>query len=649
MSEGESHAYWYEIVPVSPAYKGEGPLTYQANEQLSAGQIVRTPLRKQHVYGVVTRAVPKPKFATKPITATTSYHLPVPLLTTTSWIADYYAAPLAGVLGLAVPSNLDTVSRLKAPIVTHGKQVKLPAITATQARVLKQIDTTGTYLLHGDTGTGKTRVYIELAKRSLDAGRSVILLTPEIALTPQLVQDVSAALGSSVIVTHSELTIAERRDIWKRIHDTTKPLVVIGPRSALFMPLKNVGLVVVDECHEPAYKQEQTPRYHAIRVASKLAAEHHAALILGSATPSVHDYYYAEQKKLPIIRMTEQATTTVVADKKIDVVDQRDATNRSQYPGITTQLLQGLQAALERNEQALIFLNRRGSARLITCVTCGWHALCPHCDIPLTYHDDSHSVRCHTCGFQTSAPTSCPECKGTELLYSSIGTKSIVSSLQHAFPDARILRFDSDNTKEEHLTRHYDDVRAGKVQILIGTQMLAKGLDLPKLGYLGILHADASLLFPDFTAEERTYQLILQLLGRVGRGHRSGHVVLQTYNPDSPVLGAALSNNWASFYKNQLSERQTYHFPPFVFMLKLTATRARQSSAEQVLGKLNTKIIQSYRGVQVSGPAPAFKEKQRGSFTWQLVVRSSQRNTLVAIARNLPTQVHFDLDPINLL
>jgi len=347
--------------------------------------------------------------------------------------------------------------------------------------------------------------------------------------------------------------------------------------------------------------------------------------------------------------MRELAVENFHPPTETTVVAAYDKANFSRHPQLSDTLLTAVQVALDQKNQVLIFLNRRGTARLVVCQQCGWQALCPNCELPLTYHGDTHSMRCHTCGYTSKAPLHCPNCGSSEIVYRSLGTKSIVDALTRSFPKARIQRFDTDNTKTERFDQHYEHVLAGNVDILVGTQLLAKGLDLPRLSLVGVVAADTSLSFPDYSAEERTYQLLTQIIGRVGRGHQAGYAIIQTYNPNSPVITGAIKKDWESFYKQQLAERQQFLFPPFCYLLKLTCIRKTQASSEAVCHKLLVELQQLHLPVQIIGPTPSFWEKSAKGYSWQLVVKSKNRKHLLTIVNNLPASWSYDLDPINLL
>ncbi len=646
--------YFYEVLVSSPRFHGVEPLTYQSEKVLAAGAIVIAPLRAQEVVGVVTRSVSSPRFTTKPVKkVVVAQELPPELLALVQWLQTYYPAPL-GIFGqLLLPSSLVRQRDLAAlePLPAAAADAALPPLARQQQEAFDRINTDKvhrTFVIHGDTGTGKTRLYIELARQTVAAGKSVLILTPEIGLTPQLQHRLAESVAAPVIVVHSHLTPAERRTVWLRILQATSPIVVLGPRSALFTPLKKLGLLIIDEAHDGAYKQEQAPHYQSLRVAAQLAKLHKARYIIGTATPSVTDYFIAEQTKTPIIRLTDRPAGDQT-DKHITVVNLRDRTQFPGQPHLSQPLVETIEAALGRHEQSLVFLNRRGTARLILCQACGWQALCPKCDVPLTYHGDSHNMRCHMCGYRAPVPTSCPECQASEILFKSVGTKSIVTELQKVFPQAVIKRFDTDNHKTERLEEQYADIAGGKVDILVGTQLLAKGLDLPKLSVVGVIAADTSLSFPDYTAEEHTFQLLTQIIGRVGRGHSHGQVVIQTYNPEGLAIRTAVKQDWPAFYKEQLQERQRFGFPPYYHLLKIHCSRASRASAQAAAERLASHLRQADLRIDVVGPAPSFYEKAAGAYRWQLLVKAKARSELLKTVAALPAGWSYDLDPANLL
>jgi primosomal protein N' (replication factor Y) (superfamily II helicase) len=642
---------YYEVLVSSARFHGNEPLTYAFSEPLEVGCIVTVPLQQQKVLGIITSAVAKPTFNTKEIVrVVTTTPLPKQLLELHHWLAGYYPAPGGQLLSLFLPSSLQqkTKPQAKKPIKTYTPP-ELPPLKSEQEHAIAAIlASKSSSLLHGETGSGKTRVYLELAQAAHSGGKSAVILTPEIGLTPQLVDTFKQVFGEQVVIMHSNLTPADRRNAWLKILLSTEPLIVIGPRSALFTPLKNIGLIVMDEAHDAAYKQEQAPHYVASRVAAMLAHLHNARLVLGTATPLITDYYTFKEKGLPIVRMQSLAASQDKADLTVNVVSLSDHDLFTRSRWLSNELLEQVENNLAQKGQSLIFLNRRGTARLVLCEQCGWQALCPNCDLPLTYHGDTHQIRCHTCGHHEPAPSSCPVCSSPEIVFRSIGTKSIVNELARLFPRAKLQRFDSDNKKAERLEQHYEAVKAGEIDILVGTQLLTKGLDLPRLSLVGIVLADSGLYFPDYTAEERTYQMLTQVIGRVGRGHRAGHVILQTYHAESPAIQAALSGDYESFYTAQLVERQRYGFPPSYYLLKLQCARASrktaQTTSETLVGELK-----KLPKIEVIGPSPAFAEKAAGKYTWQIIVKAKERQKLLDVIKQLPANWNYDIDPLHLL
>lgn len=642
--------YFYEVWVSSQRYHGAKPLTYNAEELLKEGSVVAIQLGRRKALGIISKVVSKPDFTTKPITKVVSMSaIPSALLALHDWLLEYYPGPSGLITQLFLPSSLGTTARVKKDVVPPTKSLlELPKLTPEQSEVITKILAHhGSYLLHGDTGTGKTRVYSELAKAMFKDDRSALVLTPEIGLTPQLINTFEAIFPGQVVSIHSTQTPAERRDSWLRIHQADKPLVVIGPRSALFAPLKNIGVIVIDEAHDSAYKQEQMPYYQATRVAARLAYNHNARLVLGTATPLVHDYYTFAAKDLPILRMTQTATPSV--EPLIEVIDLREREQFSRSPWLSNSLITQIEAALNDKKQSLVFLNRRGTARLVLCQNCGWQALCPRCDLPLTYHGDHHHLRCHTCGYTTNAPSHCPTCNSTDIQFKSVGTKTIVDEVARIFPKAVIQRFDSDTKKADRLEQHYESIKSGEVDILVGTQMLSKGLDLPRLAVVGVVVADTSLYFPDYTAEERTFQMLRQVIGRVGRGHTDGHVIVQSYYPDSPTIQAAVQKDYETFYESQLKERELYRFPPYYFVLKIGIERASQSAASKAAQDLTTQILTSATHIELSGPAPAFLEKTASRYHWQIIIKAKSRSELLKVVAMLPKNCSYDIDPSNLL
>jgi len=647
--------HYFEVAIADKRYHSDAPLTYSYDQKLKVRSVVSVPLQRWLISGFVTREVAKPKFAVKPIKGVMS-QVPIPAhsLKLAQWLADYYVCSLGEALRQFAPTK-PTIRRTDEAHQTFGESPAIQLdfvspLTADQLQAIKAIKAgrSTTYLLHGETGSGKTRVYLELAQAVLDGGRSVILLTPEIALTTQLAAAVEQHLPHPAYIMHSHLSDAQRKKLWLAILEAKEPIVVIGPRSALFTPIKDVGLIVLDEAHEPAYKQDQTPRYQTSRVASRLGHISGAKVILGTATPPITDYYLAEQHG-SIVRMKKPAIGSGKIFAETVVVDIKERTNFTKYHHLSNQLIDEIKTTLSAKKQIMIYHNRRGTARLVVCANCSWQLLCPDCDIPLIYHGDDHRVRCHTCGYSAVPPLVCPNCHKPELTYRTIGTKALMDRIAKLFPEARVARFDSDNPAGERVHEMYQKLKNGDIDILVGTQLLAKGFDLPKLALVGIISAETSLSLPDFTSEERAFQLLYQVMGRVGRGHTAGYVIIQSYDPNAIIIRAAINKDWQSFYKYVTAQRQAFRFPPYSYLAQFICKRSSAANAEAAGKKLRQLLLEQKLPVEIIGPAPAFYSRRGGYYYWQLVLKSKDRQLLVKLAKLVPANWSIDLDPINLL
>lgn len=630
-------------------------LTYASSTEFTVGTLVSVPVGKKTSTAVVIREVDKPDFDCKEIAkAIMPTPLPESLIKLHDWMSTYYATSSGAVWQTFLPARLAVKPRKPLAITDEDKAVRTNIVfNKDQASAIAKIRETksGSMILHGITGSGKTAVYKQIAADTINAGRSVIVLVPEISLTTQLVQEFQRDF-KRVIVTHSAMTAAERNATWRAVLTADKPVVIVGPRSALFLPVRNLGLIIVDEFHEPSYRQETSPRYNATTVAAKLAQLTSSRLLLGSATPSVGDYYLASLRHRPIIQMTHLAKPGAVrpTTKIIDLTKRDNFSSESHL--FTKPLLAASRQALKDHRQVLYFHNRRGTAGLAMCENCGWIATCPNCFIPLTLHGDKFQLVCHLCGYTEKPPLSCPDCHEPKVVYKGIGTKRIEEEAKKLFPKAAIRRFDGDTAKGEAVQDLYDELKDGTVDIIIGTQTIAKGLDLPKLAVAGIIQADAGLAMPDFSASERTFQLVAQASGRVGRGSEATTAIIQSYRPDDPAVKFGALQDYASFYKAEIIKRQQGHFPPFAHLLKLTCTYKTERGATSASGRLASQLRQQYGDqIKLLGPAPSFYERLRGLYRWQIVIRASKRSILTAIATDvakLPAW-QIELDPGSLL
>jgi primosomal protein N' (replication factor Y) len=645
--------HYYEVAPNQLIRAGSATFTYGSDSPLSVGTLVSIEVGKKSLVGVVIREVKKPIYATKAILSVIeSQPLPAALVSTALWISDYYATPLSSVLQTLLPRGLQKNRRQKQTLIHQSRRDRITIVfNPEQLEAIQTVDrmSPGSALLHGVTGSGKTHVYIELAKRTLEKGKSVIILVPEIALTSQLLDEFSHHF-TDILLTHSRQTEAQRHLVWQEALYSITPRIIIGPRSALFMPIKEVGLIVVDEAHEPSFKQEQSPRYSALRVASILGKYNNAKVIFGSATPSIADYFLAEKSKRPIIHMITRAQKDTVAPT-ISLIDMTKRASFKNHRFISDHLIKTIASGIENGHQALIFHNRRGSASTTLCEACGWAAMCPRCFVPFTLHADKHMLQCHICGQHDKVPTNCPICHSVDIIHKGIGTKLIETELRKLFPNKNIVRFDGDSELSETVEQKYKELYDGTIDIIVGTQVIAKGLDLPKLRTVGVIQADAGLALPDFNASERTFQLLAQVVGRVGRSHHPTDVVIQSYQPTHPAVVDGLNQDYEHFYRSTLAIRRQALFPPFTYLLKLTCIYKTEAAAIRNARQLGVLLKQNASpSTQVLGPTPAFYERQHDTYRWQLTVKSPSRADLLALLQYLPpAHWQFELDPTSLL
>lgn len=644
---------YYYVAPATIVHGEHSLFTYYSGTPIPIGTIVTIEVGKRRIHGVIFSQSEKPSFATKPIVAAvTLTPLPLHLLKVCEWMSAYYATHMAQVLQTILPAGINKKRRENTYSPTHHQRNRTNnVLNEDQSAALNTIiDTsTGSVLLHGVTGSGKTQVYIEMAQKIVAQGKSVIVLVPEIALTSQLVAEFAQHFADPII-THSTMTEAQRHLAWQKCLDAETPQVIVGPRSALFMPLKNLGLIVIDECHESSYKQDQNPRYSALRVASVLAKHANAKVILGSATPNISDTFLALHAERPIVRMLKPARHDVVTPS-VAVIDMTDKNNFTRHRFISNKLLEAIDQTLADGNQSLVFHNRRGSAPLTLCEHCGWMANCPTCFLPLTLHTDTHTLKCHTCGLNAPIPPHCPVCREPDIIHRGIGTKMVADELQKQFPRATIARFDADTDNGEQLHHRYQELYDGKIDIIIGTQVIAKGLDLPHLRTVGVVQADSGLAIPDYQSPEKVFQLIYQVVGRVGRNHHETQVIVQTFQPTHPSVKLGLTQQYDAFYEYAIAERKRAYYPPFCHLLKLTCSYATEQGAVRAATKLSQQLRRELGAdMQLLGPTPSFYERLGGTYRWQLIVKAPSRETLIRAAKLTPKQHWFvDLDPANLL
>lgn len=645
---------YYLISPLLIVSRTYSVLTYHSNDRIPVGAVVEILVGKKKAAGIVIAATTKPDFVTKPIQRIINdIVIPKQLIDLHAWMTEYYLSHPVTVWQTILPAGLLKKRRIiNDTSVKHQRDRTTIVLNPQQRAAIKSIMNrpNKTTLLHGVTGSGKTTVYIELIKNTLSEGQSVIILVPEIALTSQIVSELSLHFDD-VSLTHSTMTESARHQMWRGLLQSKKPRIVVGPRSALFAPLQHIGLIIIDECHEPSFKQEKSPRYSALRTASILARSHGARLVMGSATPLVSDYYVAQSRDASsIITIPDLAKPGAVLPTT-RVVDLTNKSNFADSQLFSRSLIAAITKQRENGGQTLLFHNRRGSAPITLCENCGWNALCPRCYIPLTLHADTHTLDCHLCGHHGRVPTTCPDCNHANVIHKGIGTKRIEDEVRRLFPDASIARFDGDTTSGDTVDSRYSELYRGDIDIIIGTQVIAKGLDLPHLRLVGVIQADSGLAMPDFQSTERVFQLLAQVSGRVGRNEHPSEVIIQSFQPDHPSIRFGVARDYTGFYTFVLSERQRGHFPPYTYLMKATCAYRSESSAVQAARELQRTLAKhAEASTVVHGPFPAFYERVRDSYRWQIIIKSSSRSELLRLARFIPpTKWQFELDPTSLL
>ena len=518
-----------------------------------------------------------------------------------------------------------------------GEPSSVKELTLQQAQILQRIGEAAKakkhmrFLLHGVTGSGKTEIYIRAAQQVLEQGRNVIVLVPEIALTGQIIDRFIGRFGSGkVAVLHSKLSLGERYDQWKKVRDGCDGdgQIVIGARSAVFAPLENIGLIVIDEEHETTYKSDHTPKYDTIEVALKRVQDkdNNGILLLGSATPSVVSYQRAQEGIYELLELTERYNKVVLPE--VSIVDMREELKRGNRSIISSELCSKMKDTLEAGRQVILFLNRRGYSTFVSCRECGYVARCPGCGLSLTYHKAGGQAVCHYCGYHEPAPNKCPECGSKYIRYFGSGTEKLEEAVSDLFPEYAAKRLDLDTVKRKgELTRKLKAFRSGKTQILIGTQIIAKGLDFRNVGLSGIVSADVSLNIPDFRSPERTFQLITQAAGRAGRGDSQGHVVIQTYSPEHYAVAFASQHDYKGFFETEKQLRAYMGYPPYsdLFQIVFTAKRedAAKDGAESWYERIRGRMAREDQEM-VFPPQQAYLGKIKDIYRYSMLIKCPQ-------------------------
>ncbi len=526
---------------------------------------------------------------------------------------------------LRLPVNYDEIKPTTSPALTQEQQVAVNAVSTSVSELKNE-----TFLLHGVTGSGKTEVFLNCIERVLALGKTAIVLVPEISLTPQMVTRFASRFGKRIAVLHSALSMGERNDEYKRIKNGEAD-VVVGARSAIFAPLKNIGIIVIDEEHETSYKAENAPTYHAREVAQFRAQHHGAALVLASATPSVESFYRAEQGEYRLLSLTHRPTAQSLPE--VTIVDMR----KEMADGNRSCLSMPLQRELKKNkcakEQSILFLNRRGFSSFVSCRSCGFVIKCKNCDVSLTYHKNRGTLTCHYCGYTVRKPATCPDCGSGYIKEFGTGTQKVEEEICTVFPDCSVIRMDVDTTgaKTSHqslLTRFEQE----KTDVLLGTQMVAKGLDFPSVTLVGVLAADQSLCIDDFRANERAFNLITQVCGRAGRGDKPGRAYIQTYMPENNVIHLAARQDYLSFYRNEIEIRRQLCYPPFCDIISVLFTSQQRNELSQYTQKIANAIRivleKEYKEpFQMLGPCETSVTRIAGRFRQRIWIKCQLNET----------------------
>ncbi len=553
------------------------------------------------------------------------------------------------------------VPRFKLSEAGHAQPTLLsPGQEAVRNQIIKSFEEKEAVLLMGVTGSGKTEVYIDLIRRALDGGSQVLYLLPEIALTTQIVQRLQRIFGADLGVYHSKFSDNERVEVWNGVLQG-KFRFVIGVRSSVFLPFDNLGLIIVDEEHDPSYKQnDPAPRYNARDVANVMGQHHHAKVLLGSATPSVETYYHAITGKYGMVTLADRFGESKLPEIKFanQAQERKDKTNKGEF---TSMLLKETALALKTEEQVIIFQNRRGYSPIVQCEDCSWVPKCINCDVSLTYHQFRHSMVCHYCGYREPLPSECPVCSSKRILTLGYGTEKLEEELKLHFPDATVMRMDFDTTRTKSGYENIlDSFQSGETDILVGTQMVTKGLDFNSVTVVGVFDADRMMHFPDFRSYERAFQLITQVSGRAGRRDKQGRVVIQTFNPRHPLFSYVVNHDVAGFLREQIADRERNHFPPFTRLIELTIKHVDKKIANDVAVWLVQEIKTNISRLRIMGPAEPMINRVRNEFLVTVLLKiprvdgkpADVKSKLFQVSEKLHAKkewrrakLQFDVDP----
>jgi primosomal protein N' (replication factor Y) len=640
--------------------------------RIRRGVRVVTPFKTKDKVGYVNNIIDKTEIADAEIkyikdVYSPELYLTEELLQLGEWLSKRYVCTLGEAYNAILPVNIRAPKRIASiknvcqqPSIASQSPITIDQLTGEQKNAVETIFSSTThnvYLLFGVTASGKTQVYFHCIHRMLSAGKDVIYLLPEISLTPQFVSRAIEYFGKDIIrVWHSRLSLSERYETYHGILEG-KVKILIGARSALFAPFKNLGLIIIDEEHEFTYKQDQRPYYHARDTAIERARINNAKVILGSATPSIESYYNALSGKYVLLRLRERFAQRNYA--KIHVIDMRNLSPKST---MCEELKNDIKKCIEGKQQVLLFINRRGFSTYIHCNKCGWTAQCINCRISLVYHRDADKLICHLCSYEEKVPISCPRCGKFKLYFGGTGTERVESEIKSLYPYVRVQRVDLDTiTSRYAYEKIYKDILEKKIDVLIGTQMIGKGFDFPNITLVGIINADTMLNLPDFRAAERTFQMIVQVSGRTGRGALGGKVYLQTYNPKSYVITTAIEYDYEKFYEQEIQLRKILNYPPFVYFARIIFVgkdeKRVKSVSEKYAKDLHTtlSILGLEKRITLVGPLAAAYSYVRKKYRWQMLIKGDAKD-IEHLFSHIYTgpmiknvRLIIDVDPVDIL
>lgn len=652
--------HYYEILPLQKTSAKEQTFTYSYSEEIAIRSLVKINLRNKNLRGIVIKKVPKPPYKTKEITELI-YQKPI----LSDWqlelakrISNYYLATI----GEAV-NNFVSFKVAKRKLRINNQELQKikpeapPKLTTQQKEIIEKIEkqpAASKSLIFGVTGSGKTEIYLQLAQKALESEGQTVILVPEISLTPQTYERVIKRLPQKAAIWHSQLSPIEKFYTWEKVKNK-EINVILGARSALFLPFSDLRYIIIDEEHESSYKQDKAPRYEAARVAEWLTELTGAKLVLGTATPKIETFYKVQKGEYNLYSLNKRIVQKDMPP--VYVIDMRDEFRKKNFSIFSEKLQNAIKETIKNKKQVLLFVNRRGASTFTICRDCGYVEKCPRCEIPLVYHlnEKEHTLRCHYCNYQKNVPSKCPDCKSYAIKHFGLGTQRAELEAKKLFPEAKIKRLDSDTAhKKDSIKNIFENYREGKFDILIGTQMITKGWDLPNINLIGVISADTNLNIPDYKSAEKTFGLLTQVAGRTGRGTKQGRVIIQTYNPDNYAIKYAQKHDFESFYQEEIKNRKKYFYPPFSRIIKLLYRSKKEEEALQKANTMYQKLVKILpRDFEIKEPTHSFIYKKMGYFNWQIIVKAPLNSNIFEINKKIAAALEpnwiADVDPDNLL